>query len=172
MSWILTCVIVAFLLYLVYNGIALGLFGVPQSLSMTFYLFQEKKKWTRIFFPIMMISIAFLLLPAWLEISVLSSLQFLSFLAAAGIMFVGAAPAFKSSGLENIVHMTSAIVAAIFALLWVILVSKLWWVILVWSAIIGLIMLVTKTVKSSYIYWLETIAFMSTFTSILVYYLA
>lgn len=172
MSWILTCVIVAFLLYLVYNGVALGLFGVPKSLSMTFYLFQEKKKWTRIFFPIMMISMAFLLLPAWLEISALSSLQFLAFLAAAGIMFVGAAPAFKSSDLENTVHMTSAIVAAIFAILWVVLVSKLWWVILVWLAIIGLIMLVTKTVKSSYTYWLETIAFMSTFTSILVYYLA
>lgn len=172
MSWILTCVIVAFLLYLVYNGVVLGGFGVPKSLSMTFYLFQEKKKWTRIFFPIMMISTAFLLLPAWLEISALGSLQFLAFLAAAGIMFVGAAPAFKSSDLENTVHMTSAIVAAIFALLWVVLVSKLWWVILIWLAILGLIMLVTKTVKSSYIYWLETIAFMSTFTSILVYYLA
>jgi hypothetical protein len=172
MSWILTCVIIAFLLYLVYNGVALGLFGVPNSLSMTFYLFQEKKKWTRIFFPIMMISMAFLLLPAWLEISALGSLQFLAFLAAAGIMFVGAAPAFKSSDLENTVHMTSAIVAAIFAILWVVLVSKLWWVILVWLAVLGLIMLVTKTVKSSYIYWLETIAFMSTFTSILVYYLA
>ena len=172
MSWILTCVIIAFLLYLVYNGVVLRLFGIPKSLSMTFYLFQEKKKWTRIFFPIMMISIAFLLLPAWLEISALSSLQFLAFLAAAGILFVGAAPAFKSSNLENTVHMTSAIVAAIFAILWVVLVSKLWWVILVWSAITGLIMLVTKTVKSSYIYWLETIAFMSTFTSILVYYLA
>lgn len=172
MSWILTCVIIAFLLYLVYNGVVLGAFGVPKSLSMTFYLFQEKKKWARIFFPIMMISTAFLLLPAWLEISALSSLQFLAFLAAAGILFVGAAPAFKSSNLENTVHMTSAIVAAIFAILWVVLVSKLWWVILVWSAITGLIMLVTKTVKSSYIYWLETIAFMSTFTSILVYYLA
>ena len=119
----------------------------------------------------MMISMAFLLLPAWLEISALGSLQFLAFLAAAGIMFVGAAPAFKSSDLENTVHMTSAIIAAIFAILWVVLVSKLWWVILVWLAVLGLIMLVTKTVKSSYIYWLETIAFMSTFTSILVYYL-
>lgn len=172
MSWIITCVLIAFTIYLIYNGIALKLFGVPKSLSMTFYLLQEKKKWTRIFFPIMMVGMAFLLLPAWLEISVGSPFQFLAFLAAAGIMFVGAAPAFKSSDLENTVHMTSAIAAAIFAILWVILVSKLWWTILLWIATLGLAMWLTKTTKSSYIYWLETVAFMSTFTSIIAYYLA
>lgn len=171
MSWILTLVIAAFLIYLIYNGVALGLFGIPKSLSMTFYLFQEKKKWTRIFFPIMMILVAFLLLPAWLEISALSSLQFLAFLAASGIIFTGAAPAFKSSDMENTVHVVGAGCAALFATLWVILVSKLWWVILIWLAILGLIMLVTKTTKSSYIYWLETVAFLSTFTSILIHYL-
>ncbi len=172
MSWIITCVLIAFFIYLIYNRIALKLFGVPKSLSMTFYLLQEKKNWTRIFFPIMMVSIAFLLLPAWLEISVGSSFQFLAFLAASGILFVGAAPAFKSSDLENTVHMTSAIAAAIFAILWVILVSKLWWTLILWIITLGLTMWITKTIKSSYIYWLETIAFMSTFTSIIAYYLS
>lgn len=170
MSWIITCVIIAFFIYLIYNGIALKLFGVPQSLSMTYYLFQNKKYWTRIFFPIMMIGMAFLLLPAWLEISVGSPFQFLSFLAAAGIMFTGAAPAFLSSSMEKTVHTTGAICAAVFALLWVILVSKLWWTIPLWLVTLGLTMWVTKTIKSSYIYWLETIAFMSTFTSIIAYY--
>jgi hypothetical protein len=170
MNFIIICVVVAFFMYLIYNGIALKLFGVPQSLSMTYYLFQNRKSWTRIFFPIMMIGMAFLLLPAWLEISVGSPFQFLSFLAAAGIMFTGAAPAFMLNSMQNVIHTTGAICAAIFALLWVILVSKLWWIILIWLAILVLTMLVTKTIKSSYIYWLETVAFMSTFTSIITYY--
>ena len=170
MSWIIICVFIAFFIYLIYNGITLKLFGVPKSLSMTFYLLQDKKNWTRIFFPIMMVGMAFLLLPAWLEISVGSPFQFLAFLTVTGIIFVGAVPTFKSSDLENTVHMTSAIVAAIFAILWVILVSKLWWTIVLWIATLGLTMWLTKTIKSSYIYWLETIAFMSTFTSIIAYY--
>lgn len=167
----LALILSAIIIYFVYNFFALGVCGIPKSLSMTFYLLQEKKKWLRIWFPIMMISMAFLLMPAWLEISVGSPFQFLAFLAPAGIMFTGAAPAFKSSELENTVHMTSAIFAAITALLWVGLVANLWLVIAIWFVIIAILAIVTKTVKSSYIYWLETVAFLSTFTAILAYYL-
>lgn len=167
----LALILSAIIIYVVYNFFALGVSGIPKSLSMTFYLLQEKKKWLRIWFPIMMVSMAFLLMPAWLEISVGSPFQFLAFLAPAGIMFTGAAPAFKSSELENAVHMTSAIFAAITALLWVGLVANLWLVIAIWFAIIAILAIVTKTIKSSYIYWLETVAFLSTFTAILAYYL-
>lgn len=167
----LALILSAMIIYFVYNFFALGVCGIPKSLSMTFYLLQEKKKWLRIWFPIMMVSMAFLLMPAWLEISVGSPFQFLAFLAPAGIMFTGAAPAFKSSELENTVHMTSAIFAAITALLWVGLVANLWLVIAIWFVIIAILAIVTKTVKSSYIYWLETVAFLSTFTAILAYYL-
>lgn len=167
----LALILSAIIIYFVYNFFALGVSGIPKSLSMTFYLLQEKKKWLRIWFPIMMVSMAFLLMPAWLEISVGSPFQFLAFLAPAGIMFTGAAPAFKSSELENTVHMTSAIFAAITALLWVGLVANLWLVIAIWFVIIAILAIVTKTVKSSYIYWLETVAFLSTFTAILAYYL-
>ena len=172
MTWIITFVLIAFFIYLVYNGVALSLFGVPKSLSMTYYLFEEKKKWSRIFFPIMMTSVVAMLLPAWLELSEGSPFQFTAFLAAAGILFVGAAPAFKSSSLENSVHMVSAVVAAIFALLWVILVSKMWLLIVIWLAFIAVLAFLSKSVKSSYIYWLETVAFMATFTSIIAHYVA
>lgn len=170
MDWKLIFVLTAFVIYFIYNAVALSLFGVPKSLSMTFYLFKEKKNWTCIFFPIMMLTMAGALLPAWLEISVGSDLQFTAFLAAAGIIFTGSAPAFKSSSLENSVHMTSAVVAAIFALLWVALVANLWYVILVWLIAITVIAFLTKSVKSSYIYWLETVAFLSTFTAVFAYF--
>lgn len=170
MNW-LFLILTAIAIYTIYNLVILRTIGVPKSLSMTFYLLQEKKKWLRIWFPIMMVSMAFLLMPAWLEISINSPFQFLAFLAPSAIIFTGCAPAFKSSGLENAVHMTSAIVAAITALLWVGLVANLWILIAIWLIIIAVTAIVTKTVKSSYIYWLETIAFITTFNALLVYYL-
>lgn len=171
MNWILILILVALTIYAFYNVFALGMFGIPKSLSTTFYLFEERKSWLRIWFPIMMISVAFLLMPAWLELSVNSSFQFLAFLAPSAIIFTGAAPTFKRSELENVVHTTSAIMAAITALLWVGLVAHLWQVILLWTGVIMMVMFISKTVKTSYIYWLETIAFLSTFTSLMGYYL-
>lgn len=169
MNWILTCVSIAFIVYLIYNCVAVKMFGVPKSLSMTYYLFEEKKKKLGIVFPIMMLGIAFLLLPAWLEISALSNLQFTAFLAAGGIMFTGAAPAFQSSSLEKKVHTGSAVVAAIFATLWVIFVANMWYMIALWLIIILSTAFASCTFKSSYIYWFETVAFMATFTSILAF---
>jgi len=167
MSWIIYLVLAAFGLYWGYNMSALSLFGVPKSLSNTFYLFNDRKPWQRFLFPVMMIGMAFLLLPAWLELSAASPFMFTAFLAASGIMFTGAAPAFKNGGLESRVHTGSAIFAAVFALLWVILVAKLWWFILVWAVFVLLIALLTKTLKTCLVYWLETIAFMTTFTAVI-----
>ena len=169
MSWSLICVFIAFIMYLVYNGIAIKLFGIPESLSDTYYLYKEKKDWMRIFFPLMMFSMVGLLMPAWLEISAGSMLQFLAFLAAASIAFVGAAPTFKNGGMDYKVHSISAYCAAVFSILWVVLVSKLWIMPIIWFVFITLLAILTKSTKTSTIYWLETVAFMSTFMSIMVY---
>ena len=171
MSWIIYLVLAAFALYLCYNFSALSLFGAPFSLSKTFYLFQERKSWQKVLFPIMMIGMGLLLLPAWLEISAASPFMFMAFLAAGGIIFTGAAPAFNSGDLENKVHTGSAIFAAVFALLWIIFVAKLWWFILIWAILISLVAILTNTWKTSYIYWLETIAFLSTFTAIIAFFI-
>lgn len=169
MPWTLICILTAILIYAIYNLMAIKFFGVPKSLSDTYYLYKNKKKWTRVLFPIMMVSMVAFLMPAWLEISAASALQFLAFLASGGILFVGTAPAFMSSNLENKVHTYSAIAAALFSLLWVILVGKMWYMILFWLILLTITAIVTKTWKTSYIYWLETVAFLSTFSSILIY---
>lgn len=171
MAWTLILVLIAFGIYLFYNAGILGFMGVPKSLSETFYLLKAKKEWLRIFFPIMMMLMAWLLLPAWLELSQGHNLQFMAFFAAAGIMFTGAAPAFKKHNLENWVHTASAIWAAVFALLWVIFVSKLWWLILIWLGLVVIAAFASKTWKLAYVYWLETVAFLSTFTAIILHHL-
>ena len=171
MNWMIYLVLAAFALYFSYNLAILNLFGIPNSLSQTYYEFKERKSWQRIFFPIMMLGVGILLLPAWLEISEGTNFMFTAFFAAGGIMFSGSAPAFNSSDLEDRVHTGSAFFAAIFALLWVILVANLWWFIIVWGIIFILIALITKTLKTGLIYWLETITFISTFTSIIAHFI-
>lgn len=163
--------ILAFAIYLSYNMVSIHLFGVPRSLSETYYLYGSRKNWMKMLFPIMMVSMAGLLMPAWIDISEGSPFQFLAFLAPAGSIFTGMAPAFKSSELEFKVHSRSAIFAAICSLLWIILVAKLWYVILIWLVGIVLAAIFTKTLKECKVYWLETVAFMSTFLSIIIYYI-
>lgn len=172
MSWVIYLVLAAFALYLSYNFAALSLFGTPRSLSQTFYEFNERKPWQRFLFPIMMVGMGFLLLPAWLEISEGSNFMFTAFFAAAGIIFTGSAPAFNSSSMENKVHTISAIFAAVFALLWIILVAQLWWFIIVWAVMLALVAVLTGTWKTGLVYWLETVAFMSTFTAIIAHFVA
>lgn len=167
---ILDCLSKAIFMFIVYNAIALLLFGVPKSLSDTYYLFKERNNSCKWFFPIMMLLLAIFLMPAWLEISEGSYFQFMAFLSAGSILFVGGAPAFMDSSLENKVHSVSAIVAAIMAILWICLVTPYWWIILIIFVIIASLAYVTKTIKSSYIYWLEMVAFISTFTTIITYY--
>lgn len=169
MEWTLILVLIAFAIYALYNIIVVGTLGLPWSLSETFYKLKEQKEWLKVFFPIMMILTSWLLLPAWLEISASTHLEFLAFLAAGGIMFTGAAPAFKKHSLENRVHSISALLSSLFAIIWIICVSKLWWVLVVWLVLIALIAVITKTWKTSLIFWLETVAFLATFTSIILY---
>lgn len=163
-------VIIAFLIYWGYNMYILHLFGVPHSLSMTYYLFQEKKVGKKWYFPLMMFIVGFLLLPSWIEISNNSNLQFLVFLSVGSIFFTGSSPAFFSSKLENYVHMLSAYMATICALLWVIFVANALHIVIIWLLIMLLFSIFTRSIKSSYIYWIENIALLSTFCSILVYY--
>ena len=171
MDWRLVLTLIAFAVYFVYNAIAVCRFGAPKSLSMTYYNFQDlnsKLKWC---FPVMMCIMAGLLMPAWIDLSGGHNLQFMSFFAAAGIVFVGFVPNFKDGRLEKSLHTGSAIFAALFAILWVCLVANMWYVVLIWAVMLIAVAFLSGTWKTSYIYWLETVAFASTFTSIISYYL-
>ena len=169
---IIDCLGKAIFMFAVYNIIALLLFGVPKSLSDTYYLFKERNSTLKFLFPSMMTLLTFLLMPAWLEMSEGSAFQFTAFLSAAGVLFVGAAPAFKDSEMESKVHSISAYVCAAAALAWICLVTPYWYVILIVFGIVAALAVVTKTWKTCYIYWLEMVAFVSTFISIIAYYVS
>lgn len=161
-------IIIAAVIYVAYNTISLVYFDVPESLSNTYYLYKEKcgKGWL---FCIMMYAVVLLMMPAWIGLSEGSDWQFLAFLAPASIMFVGTAPRFKDSDLENKVHSISAIIAAICSLVWVAIVTTFWWVILICLGLVVLAAVFTSSYKTAYVYWLEQVAFLSTFVSAIMY---
>lgn len=174
---ILSCLIltlVGILIFIVYNSVVIGKFGVPSSLSASFYLWNGVKKNLGYIFTGMMFAIAFCLMPGWLEITEVITpwshyLTVLPFFAAASIAFVGAAPAFRDCKLESKVHTTSAICATVFSLLWCCVVCyQIAWIIvpisliLVWG-----IAFITKTHKTASTYWWEMVAFLSTFATII-----
>lgn len=168
MTLTIISIIAATAIYIAYNAICLALFSIPESLSNTYYLWKEKngKGWL---FCLMMYAVVALMMPAWITMSEGSDFQFLAFIAPAAIAFVGTAPRFKDTELENHVHMTSAYLAAAFALAWVALVTPYWWVILIWLGFIALAAILTSSYKTTYVYWLETVAFGSTFTAAIMY---
>ena len=168
---IIDCLSKAIFLFVIYNVIALLLFGVPKSLSMTYYLYKERQNSLKLMFPTMIVLLCILLIPCWLTLSEGSNFQFLSFLTPAALMFVGFTPVFNDADMYKTIHNIAAYSCAVFAMLWIILVTPFWYIILIVLGIISVIAILTKTVKSSYIYWLEMVAFISLFTSIIVYYI-
>lgn len=161
-------IIVATAIYVAYNAFSLAIFGVPESLSNTYYLYKEKwnKGWL---FCLMMYLVVALMMPAWITLSEGSNFQFLAFLAPASIMFVGTAPRFKDGDLENKVHTISAIIAAACSLAWVALVTPYWVAIPIYVVFEGAKAFFSKTYKTCLVYWLEQVAFLSTFTAAILY---
>ena len=84
-------IIVANAIYLAYNAISLAFFGIPESLSNTYYLWKERsnKGWL---FPLMMYAVVAFMMPAWITMSEGSDFQFLAFLAPAAIALAGTKP--------------------------------------------------------------------------------
>lgn len=166
--------LIALLVFAAYNTAVLIKFGVPASLSETFYLWNKTKKGLGFIFTLMMFIMAGFLIPGWMTLTETVStwshnLTVLPFIAAASLGFVGATPAFKDCKLENNVHMGGAICASVFSILWICIVCyHIAWIILpaclvlVWIAAFA-----TKTHKTGATYWWEMVAIASTFITII-----
>ena len=170
----LILILISLTLFLSYNIIAIKQFGVPSSLSNTFYLYNNKKRNLGYIFTGMMFAMTLTLLPAWLEVGgVISSwssyLNPLIFFACGAIAFVGAAPAFRSCPMESAVHNISAKAAAVCAITWCL--SACWqimYVPLLTAGLVAVIGLITKSWKRASVYWLEMMAFGATFITVIV----
>lgn len=167
-------VLASFAVFLAYLAAVFIVFReVPKSLSNTYYMFQEKKDGLKWLFPALIAVMVFTLMPAWLELSDGSNWQFLSFLCPASLLFVGAAPAFKSSNLESTVHTVAALLSAFFGLAWVLVFCTFGlWFVLVSFMCIYLLSIFTNSYQTSYTFWLEMVAFLAVYMGIMVTYAA
>ena len=169
---IMACIAIG--IFIAYNATIIGIFGVPSSLSNTFYLLQgkygEKYGWI---FTGMLYVVCGLLIAPWIDVTQIISpwskyLTVLPFLTVVMLLFVGTAPNFREGGLPHDVHMTCAKLTAVFALLWVAVVCwQIMYIIPAWVLLCGGIAHLTKTAGSGRDWWLEMVAFGSTFTAIL-----
>lgn len=167
---IIDCLSKAIFMYIIYLVISLTLFSVPKSLSMTYYLFKERVNNLKYLFSAMTVMMVVFMTPCWLELSMNSPFQFTAFLSMIGLLFVGVTPTFNEVKMNSIIHNVAAYMCAVFAILWIVLVTPYWYVLLIIGAVVAALAYVTKTWKTAYTFWLENVVLFSTFISMLAYY--
>ena len=152
--------LLSFTIFIVYLFNYIIRYGIPDSLSATYYKIKFKPMFT-----LMMFTIGFTLIPALLEFTP-ENYQFLAFLAISGILFTGAAPMFLDKH-QGKVHFISAGIAAISALLWIIFVGYQYLYILGIATLLGVTLILIN--KKAYLFYLEMIIFFSMYIIILLY---
>lgn len=154
----LTLFIISMIIFFGYNIAIISKFGVPESLSNSFYILDDVKKGLGYLFTIALYLTVFTLLPVWFSIGGNENIEFLKFFSAAMLGFVGAAPLFKGSDKEY--HGKFAIISAITGILWIIFATPYWYLLLAIAMLMIGLMLITKT-KKSITYWLEMVMFIA-----------
>lgn len=105
------CYLLSFTIYVTYVCVCVKRYGSKMDcISSTFYL--NKRKWI---FSAIIISISFLILPSWLEISG-DNYTFLAFLSTVCLSVVGIFP--KYLGDDRKIHIGSVIISAILSIIW------------------------------------------------------
>lgn len=153
----ITFVLLSILIMGVYLYCTISKFGVPTSLSETFYLLERKWLFTAA------LGVADLsLLFGWLHYSDMyyPNITFLAFLCFVAILFVAVAPNFKD--IQKWVHTLSAAIGGVFGIAWCLAVC---WVIPVIFVIAATIL--TIKIKSRVVFWYEMAAFLSVYVTIL-----
>lgn len=167
---IIDCLSKLILLVVIYNIVAISLFGVPKSLSATHNLFKERANALKFLFPFTTFTIAILFLPCWLSCSPTVELKLLSVLSSLALMGVGITYMFNDKYITEAVHLTTACLGIAFMLIWIVFVTPYWYVIILCLLMALIFGAMTKTLKTASIYWIEMAALVSNIIVILLYY--
>ena len=133
-----------FLVYLIGTGLR---YGIQPSISDNYYV--SHHPWT---FTLAMLTIAFTIAPVMITIAP-EDAQFLGFLAASGISFVGVAAAYKE-GITNEVHTIGAALSALASVIWAYALCPPVATIAILAAVYVALFVRNK------IYWMEVTAFL------------
>lgn len=143
----------------IYIGVIIDKYGIPNSVSETFYLLPVGSKWL---FTAMCWATCAIIVP-WMDKSP-ENLQFLGFLSVLGLLFVGTAAQFKQSFVKS-VHYWAAGICAVASQVWIIFATDFWWV--SWAVIHIALGFWFWDRRKHITFWLEMWCFASLFVTLL-----
>lgn len=162
-------VLISLLILTTYTVIVCIKYGIPESLSQSYYSISWKPLFTLI-----IMTVGFLLLPACMDKAEDSSTQIIPFLGISGLLLVAAAPRVRDY--ERTIHIVGASVSGIFSQLWVLLYGQpktmLAWFALGILGIYSVLRYKDLTTgqaldKNHFIFWTEVVCFFTLYTSLL-----
>jgi len=164
--------LISLLIFCAYTGAILSLYGIPASVSESFYLLPEGRRWL---FTAFCWGVSVVIAP-WLDATA-KTWQFLPFLSVGGLCFVGTAAPFRENFVAR-VHYVGAGVCAVASQLWIFIVTGLWWVsvaclLAAGAACFGVWLRASRKAGrpqfASVVFWAEMWAFVSLFVSLGIY---
>lgn len=111
---------------------------------------------------------AILIIPAMVNLGEGNFLQCIGFFTPVYLIAVSQTPDWETVPLQHKIHMAFAILCAVGNILWICLICKLWWVILIVASILGFYAYRKNSLWQNKIFWGEMIMFLSAYLSILI----
>lgn len=174
---IIDCLSKAMMLFMLYNVIAILSFGIPESLTKTFYKYKEHHDAFKFMYYVFVALMCILLTPCWLKLSDTNFEQDVAIINSLILLFTGALPIILKSDEDNdkpLVEILEKLISyccSMFFIIWIVTATPYWWIVLLIAIIVTIISLITKSWNKCYTYWIEIIAFVSTFIAILLKYI-
>lgn len=158
--------ILSMFFFIAYMGIIIRVFGIPVSLSETYYILKEAKNTiVSSLFTLFCLAVSLTLIYPWIELTGVfyPEITFLPFLACGGFAFVGVASAFKET-MTRTVHYCGAGLCAGCSLTWSFLMGQ--WISQTICFGIFIVLMLFRSQRKNYLFWVEMVAFISTFINI------
>jgi hypothetical protein len=146
---------------MVYLMAVMAMFGVPESVSDSFYLLNRRRRGLGYLFTAWCWAVAGTVMPLVFVLSDGQWYQFLGLFAGGGLGFVGAAPLFKGS--ERTIHYVSTGVCATAAVAWMVC-AGYWYIPAAWVLPYVLISVLWRKLP---LFWIETFLFLSMYATLL-----
>lgn len=169
----LVCTIISMVLFIVFNIICICKYGLLSCYSAygpkwsEFEKQHPRTKGLNIWSLVTVLS-AFLLIPPLISTGTGSALQFLCFFAPLYLFLVAFTPNYDTKKIQNIVHQIGAWMCVTLILIWMFFIVHKWIVIIPVFILALIIALGTKTLKQSWLYYLEMAMFISTYLILLI----
>lgn len=110
---------------------------------------------------------ALLIVPVMVEVGNADPFQCLGFFAPVYLIIVSLTPNWETDKRQGVVHRIGAVICAVLAFAWLLLVCHMWYVVLAASLLVLAMLIVTRR-PDAYIFWGEMIMFISTYVSLLI----